>query len=92
MAGTPADSRGWGCDKKAQTEPSTPSRLWRVPTRMPSEACAPPEDGILAGGSPGAEGVVTEALLEIAATLSFLTRLANVDPCKIRMPNWLLLS
>ena len=36
-----------------------PSRLGKV--LPPKEACAPPEDGILAGGSSGAEEVVAEA-------------------------------
>ena len=56
------------------------------------EACAPLEDGILAGGSPGAEGVVAEALLKVASTPSFSTKLASVGPRRPRMPNRLLLS
>ena len=56
------------------------------------EACAPPDDGIPADGSPGVEGVVAKAPLEVAATPSFSTRLASVDPCKPRMLNRLLLS
>ena len=56
------------------------------------EACAPSEDGIPTGGSPGAEGVVAKASLEVVVAPLFSTRLASVGPCRSRMPDRLLLS
>ena len=58
----------------------------------PKEACAPPDDGIPADGSPGVEGVVAKAPLEVAAAPSFSTRLASAGPRKPRMLDRLLLS
>ena len=55
------------------------------------EACAPLEDGIQTGGSPGAEGVVAKASLEVVVGPSFSTRLASVGPRRPRMPDRLLL-
>ena len=49
------------------------------------EACASLENGITAGGSPNAEGVVAEALLEVATDLSFSTRLISVGLRRPRM-------
>ena len=67
--------------------------LWRGASQDAStEACASLEDGVLAGGPPNADGVVGEALLEIAVGLSFSTRLANAGPHRPRLPNWLMLG
>ena len=56
------------------------------------EACASLEDGVAIGGPPNADGVVREALSEIAIGLSFSARLANVGPHRPRLPNWLVLD
>ena len=63
-----------------------------APQDAPKEACAPPNDGILAGGSPRAKGVMVEAPLEVVAAPLFSTRLTSADPRRPRMPNRLLLS
>ena len=62
------------------------------PQDAPREACAPPEDGILAGGSPDAEGVATEARLDVVVAPSFLTRFISVGPRRPRIPDQLLVS
>ena len=56
------------------------------------EARVLPEGRIPTEGSPGAEGVVVEAPLEVAPAPSFLYRLASVGPRRTRTPEQLLLS
>ena len=63
-----------------------------VPQDASKEAYLPLKDGILARGSPGAEGVVVEAPIEVIAAPSFSTKLASVGPRRPRMANRLLLS
>ena len=55
-------------------------------------ACATLEDGIPTGGSPGVEGVMAEAPLEVATAPSFFTRLVNVNSHRPRMLDRLLPS
>ena len=61
------------------------------PQDAPKEACAPLEDGILVGGSSGAEGVVAEAPLEVVVAPSFLTKVGSAVPRRPRMLDQLLL-
>ena len=68
------------------------SSLEGGPQDAPRKAYAPSDDGILAGGSPNAEGVVAKASLKVVAAPSFLTRLASSDPHRPRMSDRLLLS
>ena len=75
-------------DRASDAQPA----LEGAPQDAPRKACAPPEDGILAEGSSCAEGVVAEALLEVAVALSFLTKLESPGPRKPRMHDRLLLS
>ena len=50
------------------------------------------EDGVATGGPLNADGVVGEALSEIAIRLSFSARLENDGPHRPRLPNWLVLG
>ena len=63
-----------------------------APQDAPKEAYASLEDGILAGGSSGTEGVVAEALLEVVVASSFSTKVASAGPHRPRMLDQLLLS
>ena len=55
-------------------------------------SCASLEDGVLNGGPLDADRAVGEALLEIAAELSFSVRLVNVAPCRLKGPSRLVLN
>ena len=56
------------------------------------EACASLEDGVPAEGPPNADGVVGEALSEIAIGSSFSVRLENAGPSRLRLPNRFMLG
>ena len=60
--------------------------LESAPRDAARETYAPPKDGILTRGSPGAERVVAEAPLEVVATPLFSTRLTSVGSRRPRMP------
>ena len=63
-----------------------------APQDAPKEACAPLKDGIPAGGSPGAEGVMAEAPLDVVVASLFYTRVASSCPHRLRMLDQLFLS
>ena len=71
-----------GLNEEAQKSPTvinvdSPDKAFNAQSNLegslqdaPREACAPPDDGIPAGGALGAKGVVAEALLEVVVALS----------------------
>ena len=56
------------------------------------EACASLENGVPARRPPNAARVEREALSDIVVGSSFSARLANADPRRPRLPDWLMLS
>ena len=56
------------------------------------KACALLEDEVPAKGPPNAVGVLGEAPSEIVVGPSFSAKLANAGPCRLRLPNRLMLS